>query len=302
MATQLGYKYGEPQNERNKYHRTNKENYGSMCFDGNTLVATETGFKSIKDVVVGDKVFTHKGKLRKVTEVMKRYSDEVVKLHLSTQDVITTKSHPFYICSGRGKNFRFEKAENLKQSNDYCLTIPVIQLPNTDTLITNNNAFMLGYFLANGNIGYRSDMEKLTLTSGVNMSINAEYKDIYEKLFTNMGYDISYHQGRGNSAEYYIKSNELRDFIVKFGGFNYKELSHKYISKEVLNWNNEAKLELIRGFFAGDGQYGSSNGHLNMRFLNTNKSIIENLYLIIRSLGIHAKCFKYEREPRVIRR
>ena len=28
MATQLGYKYGEPQNERNKYHRTNKENYG----------------------------------------------------------------------------------------------------------------------------------------------------------------------------------------------------------------------------------------------------------------------------------
>ena len=31
MATQLGYKYGEPQNERNKYHRTNKENYGSMC-------------------------------------------------------------------------------------------------------------------------------------------------------------------------------------------------------------------------------------------------------------------------------
>ena len=27
MATQLGYKYGEPQNERNKYHRTNKENY-----------------------------------------------------------------------------------------------------------------------------------------------------------------------------------------------------------------------------------------------------------------------------------
>ena len=31
MATQLGYKYGEPQNERNKYHKTNKENYGSMC-------------------------------------------------------------------------------------------------------------------------------------------------------------------------------------------------------------------------------------------------------------------------------
>ena len=30
MATQLGYKYGEPQNERNKYHRTNKENYRSI--------------------------------------------------------------------------------------------------------------------------------------------------------------------------------------------------------------------------------------------------------------------------------
>ena len=31
MATQLGYKYGEPQNERNKYHKTNKENYGALC-------------------------------------------------------------------------------------------------------------------------------------------------------------------------------------------------------------------------------------------------------------------------------
>lgn len=30
MATQLGYKYGEPQNERNKYHKTNKENYRSI--------------------------------------------------------------------------------------------------------------------------------------------------------------------------------------------------------------------------------------------------------------------------------
>ena len=30
MATQLGYKYGKPQNERNKYHRTNKEYYRSL--------------------------------------------------------------------------------------------------------------------------------------------------------------------------------------------------------------------------------------------------------------------------------
>lgn len=29
-ATQLGYKYGKPQNERNKYHKTNKENYRSF--------------------------------------------------------------------------------------------------------------------------------------------------------------------------------------------------------------------------------------------------------------------------------
>lgn len=302
MATQLGYKYGEPQNERNKYHKTNKENYGSMCFDGNTLVATETGFKPIKDIVIGEKVFTHTGRLQKVTEVMSRQSDDVIKLHIGTQDIITTKSHPFYICSGRGKNFRFEVAENLKNSSDYCVTSPVLQLSSEDKNVTKNQAFMLGYFLANGNIGYRSDMKKQTPTSGVDLSINALYKEIYEKLFINMGYETTFHRGKGNSASFYIKSNELRDFIIKYGGFNYKDISTKYINKEVLNWSIENKIALIQGFFAGDGQYGSSGGHLNMRFLNTNKSIIENLYLIMRSLRIHAKCFKFSREPRVVRK
>ena len=294
----FGYKYGKPENRPAKIR--NPHDYGSVCFDGETLVATENGFKAIKDIQIGDKVFTHKGVLHIVKNTMKRIANDVIKLHVGTQDIITTKNHPFYICSSRGGNFRFEKAQNLSQKNMLVLS-PCIKLKKENNNISKNQAFLLGLFLANGNISYRSDIIKPTLTSGLNISINAEYKEIYEKLFAEMGYETTYHLNNGNSAYFHIKSNELRDFIVEYGKFNYKDISYKFISSKVLNWSNELKISLLQGFFAGDGQYGSSFNKLNMRFLNTNKYIIEMLYLIIRSLGIYAKCFKFEREPRLIR-
>ena len=47
MATQLGYKYGEPQNERNKYHKTNKENYGALCKHLTALLSNKRWLQQI---------------------------------------------------------------------------------------------------------------------------------------------------------------------------------------------------------------------------------------------------------------
>lgn len=301
MATQLGYKYGEPQNERNKYHKTNKENYGALCFKAGTKVVTDKGLIDIENIRVGDLVFTHKGRLKPVTDVGSRYVNSVTHLHIGTQDIYCTEEHPFLTCSSRGKNFKFEEAGNLGISKDRKAVSPNLKLNTEINNISSEFAFMLGLYLADGTLALRNDVDKETLCSGIKISVSEDLKEVYDKKLCELNLDYTYHKGStGKSAYYYIKSPELRDFVFKYGGMNYHTEYSKYIDKEVLNWNEEAKLALIKGFFAGDGQYCSNGKYLNMRFLNTNKNIIDMLSIIMKSFGIHTKISMQNRKPRFI--
>ena len=79
-----------------------------QCFTGETLVATEDGHKAIKDIKVGDYVYscdteTGEVSLKKVTNVFVSDKDELYHVHTSTGETInTTEGHPFYV---KGKGF-----------------------------------------------------------------------------------------------------------------------------------------------------------------------------------------------------
>lgn len=51
-----------------------------LCFDGNTRIFTDKGFKKIKEIKVGDLVLTHKGRFRKVIDAKNREADTVFKI------------------------------------------------------------------------------------------------------------------------------------------------------------------------------------------------------------------------------
>ncbi|MBQ4282889.1 MAG: hypothetical protein IJB96_03065, partial [Lachnospira sp.] len=78
-----------------------------QCFTGETLVATEDGHKAIKDIKVGDYVYscdteTGEVSLKKVTNVFVSDKDELYHVHTSTGETInTTEGHPFYV-KGKG--------------------------------------------------------------------------------------------------------------------------------------------------------------------------------------------------------
>ena len=293
----MDYKYGKPENRPANIR--NPKNYGSLCFDGDTLVATSNGFKPIKDIQIGDMVFTHLGNLKPVTDKMSRVADNIIRVSCGTQNIVCTDNHPFLSCNGGGRDFKFMEIKDIYNKSYRGVVQPILNLESS-VEIDEDLAFILGFYMANGTCGYRSDCEEDTLTSGLRLCVDNSYKDIYDELFTNMGVDYSYHTGTGNSATYYIKNNDIRDFCVKYGGFNYKDEQHKVFSPEILNWCYAAKLALIKGFFAGDGQYGSTKKHLNMRFLNTNVSYIDGLHLLLRSLGIHSKICRFSRKPRKV--
>ena len=305
QATLLGYKYGEEVNIPNggppKHdQRANPDNYGALCFTGDTEVVTDRGLIPIKDIKVGDLVFTHKGRLKKVIDIGSRSVNKLLKLHVGTQDIYCTEDHPFLTCNGRGNQFKFEEAKHIGQTNWRRCVSPVFRLDEVID-IEDKYAFMLGLYLSDGTLCLRNDTKNPTMCSGIKMSTSKDLTEFYDKKFNELGFEFSYHEGStGKSCYYYIKSTELRDFVYKFGGMNYHDEYQKYINTEVLYWNKSAKLSLIKGFFAGDGQYCSNGKYLNMRFLNTNKNIIDMLAIIMKSLGLHVKICKYSRYPRVV--
>ena len=76
------------------------------CFDGDTLVATEAGFKRIDEVRSGDLVWSYNVEtgemaLKAVKEVLVQENDTLLHVELGSDDVDATTSHPFYVV-GRG--------------------------------------------------------------------------------------------------------------------------------------------------------------------------------------------------------
>ncbi len=77
-----------------------------LCFTGDTLIYSVDGYKSIKDIQIGDEVYSEnpetgeKG-LKKVKNVYINETDRVIHVYAGSQEIKTTPSHPFWVV-GKG--------------------------------------------------------------------------------------------------------------------------------------------------------------------------------------------------------
>lgn len=73
---------------------------GSPCFTKGHLVLTNTGYKPIEDIEIGDLVYTHMDRFRRVTAVGHKIAKNVHTLYAHGCDPFTvTLNHPFYVAS-----------------------------------------------------------------------------------------------------------------------------------------------------------------------------------------------------------
>ncbi len=79
---------------------------GKICFTEDTLIKTEDGYKEIKDIEVGDLVYSEdpltgeKG-LKKVTNVFVNETSVIVRVFVEDEEIETTPTHPFWVI-GKG--------------------------------------------------------------------------------------------------------------------------------------------------------------------------------------------------------
>jgi hypothetical protein len=72
-----------------------KHNIGvsELCFEGDTLIMTDRGLVTIKDINIGDYVLTHNNRYKIVEDVIKKYSSDLIKVN----GQICTLDHKFYV-------------------------------------------------------------------------------------------------------------------------------------------------------------------------------------------------------------
>lgn len=67
------------------------------CFVAGTQVLTKEGYKSIEDIKIGDYVWTHKGRFKRVYNTMNKQSDDVYAVNIQgSLPILVTGNHPFY--------------------------------------------------------------------------------------------------------------------------------------------------------------------------------------------------------------
>ena len=87
------------------------------CFTGDTLVHTEKGLVKIKDIKVGDNVFSYDSEqdtivLNKVTNFFENDVHEILEIITESETIKTTRSHPFFV------NGEFKDAEQINIGDD----------------------------------------------------------------------------------------------------------------------------------------------------------------------------------------
>jgi len=96
-----------------------------MCFKDDTLIITNNGAKKICNINIGDLVLTHKGRFRKVMEVLKHnYKGTMInyKTWGYNQSCLVTNNHPYWTGDNNWANISgikdYIKLSNLKELNN----------------------------------------------------------------------------------------------------------------------------------------------------------------------------------------
>ncbi|MDD5227982.1 MAG: ribonucleoside-diphosphate reductase subunit alpha [Methylococcales bacterium] len=156
----------------------------NQCFDGDTRIFTKSGFKTIKNIVVGDMVLGVRGDFNAVYE-LRDYDQKEAMLKIDVKHSIdklkVTDAHPIYAIQGanletsvndtlnaleKGKlNANWIEAKNLKVGDYVAQPIPKMVCPIEN--FTDDDARMYGIMLG--------DEKDITADSFINLPFNREH-------------------------------------------------------------------------------------------------------------------------------
>lgn len=237
-----------------------------------TPIATLEGFKLMRDLAVGDKVFSERGEVCEVvaaTGIM--YNHRCYEVEFSdASKIVADAEHLWQVQDNLRRSVEktlttAELRMNYKAGVRNRYAIPVtaaLELPERDLLI---EPYTLGCWLGDGN------------SYSAQMTLHKADLEIAERI-RQVGYEVVI-RGRGNVANIQIEpeSRSMHSKLAKLG-----VLRNKHIPAEYLRSSARQRLELLRGLMDTDGTI-TADGFCN--FDQKNERLAFEVLELLRTLG-----------------
>lgn len=276
------------------------------CLAPETQIMTIDGEKSVKDVVVGDLVLTHRGRFRKVLRTYERpeAAYPAFCIHKKTGDtrpLVLTGNHPIWTSDGISKPewrklddgilspeshyiFPHLKSE-IASEHEYRLSIPHGRWAKKDVAIRPSEelGFLVGLFLGDGHIGHDKGVPQyvcFSLSSYQDYVVN-RLKQSVKTLFGIEQVSVWHGLGNKKYIRVQIGNQALAKFLLELCGTGSRT---KRLSRDVFGWSNAAIVGLIEGLYESDG----CNSRSGMAITSVNSSLLSQVKMLLAKIGVFA--------------
>jgi ribonucleoside-diphosphate reductase alpha chain len=260
----------------------------AACFTAQTRISTDQGSKPISELVVGDKVLTHEGRYRRVTELHRRaYQGELlkVKVKLLGTALEVTPEHPILtpegwvragdlqvgtwvavgVHKGVHPNPVFDLAQSVfadelemqlegdlirvRRPSNYQNSGRQAQWVNRFIEITPDFARLCGYFISEGTMGIDERYIRFTF----NKEETAYHEDVTELLKRYFNVSVTQKDSNfGNWTQIDVYSRAIAEwFKEQFGG----KATTKHLPAWLMYADHETQHEFLVGVMRGDGLF-----------------------------------------------
>ena len=262
----------------------------NVCFEGNTLITCESGYKNIKDVCIGDKVKTLSGKFLPVVKTYRTDSVDTIKVHVSGgEDIVCTENHPFYvrekIYTGNIRSISEPKwvcAGELTKNHLVAYRLDEPSLP--ENFISKEEAWALGRYIADGSVDLKKNTPRIFISVG-DYKIDEAREHLYK-----LPYDIYENKPHSTATNFVFSSSQFYSLVSKVG----IGAGNKQIPPFVFELPISLQKEVLNGYCCGDG-YIRNRGNTKELTASTASRVlaygvarlIRNVYHIAANISVY---------------
>jgi len=294
-----------PINEGEKEEHTIIANNAAVnqCFRGDMQVLTINGSKNIRDLHVGELLYTASGSIHKVTRMTKRFNESnrkvtaagIFPIHCTDDHKVFAKKFLYMGWKGvlHYSDPGFYPISELKKGDR--MALPILQLPEkqVEKWLTEELAYAFGVYLADGHgytdsivitPGYDDDKSYMNMLRGSGLTISVS------EMRTSMRYDI-----HKNSSEANRKFIEL---CLMSGVTSWT----KHIPETIFNSPKNIVQKVLDGYLETDGWQVPEDKHIaGMIKVNTvSQHLASDILVLLRAVGEYPTCYLNNRAGTMI--
>lgn len=271
-----------------------------QCLDKDTLIHTKYGFKKIKDISIGEEVYSHTGNLRKVLNKFENIKGSRKVYNIQTNDNIgskCTEDHKLYVVECRSLRHapsteaKWKTVSDILTSqsriNRHYVKVPLCSVEeNTD--MTPELAYLCGWNLAEGSTNKGSHV--------LSLNHKDDFKTIDDLTLKIWGKRYKIYDFSKSHILAYLCSKKALEFYKQFG----TGAANKHIPIKYKNMSKDCKLALLRGLFLGDGHYNLKSRTAGL--CGISKNLITEVSDMLATLGISSSFRRSRKEgPGIIK-